>query len=59
MKAAAKFKFLHIGFTLWKLVIENIQTWDTKFKSREVLLDSLLSPSFLRVLVKNVSNVKA
>jgi len=24
MKAAAKFKFLHIGFTLWKLVIDNI-----------------------------------
>jgi hypothetical protein len=35
MKSTSKFKFLHIGLNLWKLVVQSIQTWDSKLKARE------------------------
>ncbi len=59
MKSSSKFKFLHIGFKLWQQTVSSIGTWDTKVKHREALLDSLITPNFIKVLVKNISNPKA
>lgn len=35
MKSTTKFRFLHIGFKLWQLVVDNIAIWDNKLKARE------------------------
>lgn len=59
MKSTSKFKFLHIGLKLWQLTVASVGTWDTKCKHREALLESLITPNFIKVLVKNVSNPKA
>ncbi len=59
MKSNSKFKFLHIGFSLIEVIIKDIEVWDPKAKHREPILEALLSSNFLRVLVKNISNVKA
>ena len=59
MKSSAKFKFLFIALNYWRLAVQNVQQWDSKLKAREVLIDTLIGPNFLRVLVKNVSNTKA
>lgn len=59
LKSSTKFKFIHIGLCLWKLVIESLAKSDPKSKAREQLADSLLGPNFLKVLVKNISNTKA
>lgn len=59
MKSTSKFKFLHIGLSLWRLVASSVQSWDTKCKAREQLIESLVTPSFIKVLVKNISNTKA
>lgn len=40
------------------MVVQNIQKWDTKNQAREQLLEHLIRPNFLRILVKNVSNLK-
>ena len=59
MKSSAKFKFLFIALSYWRLAVESVGVWDPKLKAREALLDTLVGPNFLRVLVKNVSNTKA
>jgi len=59
MKSTSKFKFLHIGLSLWELLVKEVQVWDSKGKQRETLVDAFLGPNFIRVLVKNVSNTKA
>ena len=59
MRNTSKFKFLHIGLTLWKTIIDSIAVWDPKCKAREQLLDTLVTANFLKVLVKNISNTKA
>ena len=59
MKSTSKFKFLHIGLSLWVLLVKEVQVWDSKCKQRETLVDAFLGPNFIRVLVKNVSNTKA
>jgi hypothetical protein len=59
MKSNSKFKFLHIGFSLWELLAKEVEVWDPKAKHREGLIEALLSNNFIRVLVKNVSNNKA
>jgi hypothetical protein len=35
MKSTAKFKFLHIGFQLWQMVVKSIRSWDIQNKYRE------------------------
>lgn len=59
MKSSAKFKFLFIALSYWRLAVDSVQRWDSKLKAREALIATLVSPNFLRVLVKNVSNTKA
>jgi ABC-type polysaccharide/polyol phosphate export permease len=59
MKSNTKFKFLHIGLSLWGLIVEAIQRFDGKIKAREQLIDTLVTPNFVKVLVKNISNPKA
>jgi len=59
MKSSAKFKFLFIALSYWRLAVESVGVWDPKLKAREALLDTLVGPNYLRVLVKNVSNTKA
>ena len=59
MKSNSKFKFLHIGFSLWELLAKEVEAWDPKAKHRDVLIEAFLTSNFLRVLVKNVSNTKA
>jgi hypothetical protein len=59
MKSNSKFKFLHIGFSLWELLSKELEVWDPKAKHREGLLEAFIGPNFVRVLVKNVSNAKA
>jgi hypothetical protein len=59
MKSTSKFKFLHIGLSLWELLVKEVQVWDSKGKQRETLVEAFLGPNFIRVLVKNVSNTKA
>jgi hypothetical protein len=59
LKSHSKFKFLHLGFSLWELLARDVEVWDTKAKHREGLLEAFLGPNFVRVLVKNVSNPKA
>lgn len=59
MKSSAKFKFLFIALSYWRLAVESLAVWDPKLKAREALVDTLVGPNFLRVLVKNVSNSKA
>ena len=59
MKSTSKFKYLHIGLKLWQLTVSSISTWDTKLKHRESLLEALVTPNFIKVLVKNKSNPKA
>eukprot|EP00347_Sterkiella_histriomuscorum_P004007 403362109 len=58
MKSMTKFKFLHIGLRFTQLVLQNIQSWDTKQQNREQLLENLIKPNFMKILVKNVSSQK-
>ena len=59
LKSVTKFKFLHIGLKVWLQVSEHLKVWDPKQKHRQQLLDSMITPGFLKVLVKNLANAKA
>lgn len=58
MKNVTKFKFLHIGLSLWESVLNKCGVWDSKKKQSEEILDIMLTPNFLKVLIKNVQNQK-
>ncbi len=59
MKSNGKFKFLHIGLSLWEMLATEAGKWDFKGKYREAVVEELIGENFVQVLVKNVSNAKA
>ena len=58
MKSVTKFKFLHIGLKYWQLIVDKINSFDTKLQAREKLTEHLVTSNFVKILVKNIQSQK-
>ncbi len=58
MKSITKYKFLHIALKFSLLILQKCRQWDPKSKMRSELASLLITPNFLRVVVKNVASQK-
>jgi hypothetical protein len=57
MKSVPKFKFLYIGMQIWEKLLQGAKQ-NMKSSSMGEVLSSMITPNFLRILVRNLGNQK-